>query len=139
MNLTPEKSRSRVRWCALIALAFLGTASADEIFPEDLSWWWPRNVGSAARVYECLSARSRDTRDSVIVWTDKSNKVVAFGSALEGGRIPAHAMALGHPGGPDARNPVRAAAAGHRVISNKRTHVLLLKEASFSCTPSTDD
>jgi hypothetical protein len=126
------------RWCALLAFTFLSAASANEIFPEDLVWWWPENIVDAARIYQCSPATSRETRDSVMVWTDASNKVVAFGSALEGGRIPPYAMALASSGGPDAMQSVRVAAKGHLVISTKKTHVLKLKETRLGCIPSVD-
>jgi hypothetical protein len=112
--------------------------TADDFFAADLAWWWPENAADAARVYQCAPATSRDTQDSVVVWTDKANKVVVFGAAFEGGQIPAYAMVLGQPAGADAM-PVRVAVKGYQVKQVGKTHLLKLKDQQLGCTPSIDE
>lgn len=50
-----------------------GTTSAGSAFPEDLLWWWPLNVGSAAGFFQCWPNTAKSSGDSVVVWTDKAN------------------------------------------------------------------
>lgn len=157
------------RCCASLALAFAGAASADDGFPQDPhAWFWPNNLAPAARVYQCWPATSRNTRDLVMVWTDKTNKVVAFGVVAERGQIPAYAQALGNPvpvklatgatslkvgfkgssvlggtraavEGPDPVHSVRLAGRGHEVISTNKEHSLKVMETSLGCVSSSND
>ena len=156
------------RCCASLALAFAGAASADDGFPQDPhAWFWPDNLTAPARVYQCSPATSRHARDLVMVWTDKTNKVVAFGAVVERGQIPAYAQALGNPApakfaagatswkagfkgssvlsgtrvadeGPDPIHSVRLAGRGHEVISTNKEHSLKVMDISLGCVASID-
>lgn len=140
------------RCCASLALVFAGAASADDGFPQDPhAWLWPVNLTAPARVYQCSPATSRHARDLVMVWTDKTNKVVAFGAVAERGQIPAYAQALGNSApakfaagtradeGPDAIRTVRLAGRGHEVISTNNQHSLKVMDISLGCIASIDE
>jgi hypothetical protein len=156
------------RCCASLALAFVGAASADDGFPQDPhAWLWPDNLTAPARVYQCSPAASRHARDSVMVWADKANKVVAFGAVAERGQLPAYAQALGNSApaktaagatsretgfkgssvlggaradeGPDAIRTVRLAGPGHEVIATNKQHSLKVMDISLGCVASIDE
>jgi hypothetical protein len=157
------------RCCALLALAFAGAAWADDGFPQDpRAWLWPDNVPAAAHVYQCSLAKSRLARDLVMVWTDQTNKVVAFGALVDRGQTPAYAQALGHAApakfangatsweagfkgssvlggtraadeGTDPINLVRLAGRGHEVIATGKVHSLKIMDTTLVCIPSLDE
>lgn len=131
------------RCCASLALAFVGAASADDGFPQDPhAWLWPANVAAPARVYQCSPGASRQARDLVLVWTDKANKVIAFGAVAERGQIPAYAQALGGTRadeGADAIRTVRLAGRGHEVIATNKQHSLKVMDISLGCIASIDE
>jgi hypothetical protein len=140
MNLNFRKCAGKLRWCTLLAFAWLGAASAEVIYPEDYVWWWPENIVGAARAFECSAHAARNARDSVMVWTDAKYNVVAIGSASEGGQIPAYAKVLARSGRETvAMQSVYVAALGHRVIPTPKTHVLKLQELKLSCIPSFEE
>lgn len=133
-----ELFRAHTRW---LATAHANTASADDMFSADPLPWWPANVTNAVRAFECSSGTPMpgDARHLVMVWTDKVNNVVAFGSALEAGQIPHYAETLAGAGATDAMQPVRVAATGHRVSSTRNRHVLKAQGIELRCFPSREE
>lgn len=131
-------ARAHTWW---LATAHANTASADEMFSADPVPWWPANVANAIRVFECSTGTPMpgDARHRVMVWADKVNNVVAFGSALEAGQIPHYAVTLAGAGATDAMQPVRVAATGHRVSSTRNRHVLKAQGIELRCFPSREE
>jgi hypothetical protein len=116
-----------------------GTASAGNVFPEDLVWWWPLNVGSATSLFHCWPNAAKSSTDSVVVWTDKANHVVAFGAAKDAAQLPAYATALGTTGKRDASPFVQIAGKGHVVRVTEKKSALKLNGMQLDCVRTSDD
>lgn len=116
-----------------------GTASAGNVFPEDLVWWWPLNVGSATSLFHYWPNAAKSSADSVVVWTDKANHVVAFGAAQDAAQLPAYAVALGTTGKRDASPFVQIAGKGHVVRVAEKKSALRLNDMQLDCVRTSDD
>jgi hypothetical protein len=116
-----------------------GTASAGNVFPEDLVWWWPLNVGSATSLFHCWPNAAKSSADAVVVWTDKANHVVAFGAAQDATQLPAYAVALGTTGKRDASPFVQIAGKGHVVRVAETGSALRLSDMQLHCVRTSDD
>ena len=116
-----------------------GGASGGKVYPEDLVWWWPLNVGSATTLFHCWPKAARSSADSVAVWTDKANHVVAFGAAKEGAQLPAYAVALGTTGKREASPFVEIAGKGHVVRVAEKRSALRLNAMQLDCVRTSDD
>jgi len=71
-------------------------APDDLAFFDNLQSWWPRDLGAAAAMLQCRPAPATGSsgsqqQDSILVWVDKANDVMAFGSTREDGSLPAFA------------------------------------------------
>lgn len=116
-----------------------GTASTGNVSPEDLVWWWPLNVGDAAGLFQCWPNAAKSSGDSVVVWTDKANHVVAFGAAQDAAQLPAYAAALGTAGTREASPFVQVAGKGHVVQVAEKKSALRLNDMQLDCVRTSDD
>lgn len=116
-----------------------GNASVGNVYPEDLVWWWPLNVGSATTLFHCWPNAARSSADSVVVWTDKANHVVAFAAARDAAQLPAYAVALGTTGKRDASPFVQIAGKGHVVRVAEKKSALRLNDIELACIRTSDD
>lgn len=116
-----------------------GTASAGNVFPDDLVWWWPLNVGSATSLFHCWPNAAKSSADSVVVWTDKAHHVVAFAAAQDAAQLPAYAVALGTTGKRDASPFVQIAGKGHVVRVTEKKSALRLNDMQLDCVRTSDD
>ena len=113
--------------------------SGDSLISDDVALWWPQKVGNAALEFLCAPKTSQDTRDSVLVWTDTKNNVVAYGAALQGGVLPPYATGLVDANEPDLRRIVYPAAQNFRVVAAKKTYALKIRNTNLGCVPSSGD
>lgn len=111
----------------------------DGVFSDDFAWAWPENLASTASMFQCWSDAGKDTAASMMVWTDKANKVVAFGTAREGTPLPAYATVLSRTGTVDASGSVQAAREGHVMLVSKKKNALQVKDMNFTCFKTHDD
>ncbi len=109
------------------------------MFGDDLIAPWPEHVGAAARVFQCAPPASRDTRQSVIVWTDARYQVIAYGAALEEEQVPAYALGLSAAAAIDPSRNVHAATPGFRVQSAYQRHALTMGGTTLGCVASADE
>lgn len=115
------------------------TGTAGNVFPEDLVWWWPLNIGSATSLFHCWPNTAKSSADSVVVWTDKANHVVAFGAARDAAQLPTYAVALGTTGKRDASPFVQIAGKGHVVRVAGKKSALRLNDMQLDCVRTSDD
>lgn len=45
---------------------------------------WPPHLAGAAGVFQCAPQTARDTRATVLLWTDDADNAMGFGAAMEG-------------------------------------------------------
>lgn len=111
----------------------------DDVFSNDFAWAWPESLASTAGMFQCWLDASKDTAASMVVWTDKAQKVVAFGTAREGMPLPAYATVLSRTGTVDASGSVQAASEGHVMWISKTKNALQVKDMKFTCLRTHDD
>ena len=111
----------------------------DSWVSDDVAWWWPEHVGNAANAFFCTPPASQDPQQSVMVWTDTRNHVVAYGAALQGGELPPYASALANAGAPDPRRIVYAAAQGFHVVASGKNRTLGIGDTKLNCGPTSND
>lgn len=113
-------------------------ATADAVFTEDFDWWI-QNVGSATALFQCWPTAARNLQASVVVWTDRANKIVAFGAAQEGAQLPLYTAVLGKTATMDANDSVHVAKEGHVLLTAGKKSVLQLTDATLDCERNWDD
>lgn len=111
----------------------------ESLTSDDLAWWWPEQVGNAARAFHCAPKTSQDTRHLVMVWTDTQNNVVAYGAAIQGGVLPPYATGLVDANEPALRRLVYPAAQGFRVVAAEKTYALEIRDTRLACIPTSGD
>lgn len=99
----------------------------------------PENLGAAAGMFQCKPTEASSNLESVVVWTDSVNKVVAFGAAREGTPLPAYATALGGAEIVDVHQPMHVAVEGHVMQTLREKSVLRLKDTELACIRTWDD
>ncbi|HSH89168.1 MAG TPA: hypothetical protein VK996_04230 [Ramlibacter sp.] len=119
------------------AFACAGTASAVGTFPDDSASMWPENLGSTFRLYHCHPTTAKNVMDSVMLWTDKGDKVLAVGAPLQRGRLPAYAEPIAVPA--TFGDPIRVAAKGYTVVSDRHGHTMKVGVTKLSCVPTSED
>ena len=115
------------------------TVVQDDLVSEGFSWGWPAHLIDAAGMFQCSPANEESSPQSVVVWTNGANSVVAFSSALEGVPLPAYALALRGKGANDGSQPVQVADRRHVVQPSGDRHALMLGKTELTCTATWDD
>ncbi len=111
----------------------------DDLLAEGFSYGWPEFLVAATSMYHCAPTAGRGTKDSVVVWTDKANQIVAFGPAQEGETLPAHVLALGAAQAVPADTSIRVAEGGHAVLVSARQNTLQVNGMQLACVRTWDD
>ena len=125
---------------SLAGLISLGASAAvQDIFPDDYVDSWPPSLGLAARLYQCFPGSVKDSRNSVMVWADKGNRVLAVGSAFQGGTIPAYAQPIAHASTSDSPQSILVAAPGQVVGGPRKTPRLATRDSKLTCFPTSED
>jgi hypothetical protein len=131
-----------------------------EFLPDDPAWWWPEELGAAAGMFQCQpavvarSARNKPAESvartatptqtlpvpSMIVWADKANRVIAFGSTVGTAPLPSYAAAL-HSASEKlpAHRPIHAATPGHVLRITTKKIALRLQGIELACVRTWDD
>ena len=79
-------------------------------------------------------------QDSILVWVDKANDVMAFGSTREDGSLPAFASAMrSAEEAPDARQSFHVATRKHTIKISHKKIKLRLENFELACSPTWDD
>jgi len=115
------------------------TVVQDDLVTEGFSWGWPAHLVDAAGMFQCSPANAESSPQSVVVWTNGANSVVAFSSALEGAPLPAYALALRGKGANDASQPIQVADRRHVVQPSGDRYALMLGKTELRCTATWDD
>jgi hypothetical protein len=107
--------------------------------PDEFVWAWPEQLGSAAGMFACQPDTARSTRESVVVWTDGMNKVVAYGSARGEAPLASYAFALGPPREGLQEEPINVATEGFVVKTAGRKHTLQVNGTTLACIRTWND
>ena len=147
--------RHRTVACLLLALcaaSFLGAgrrplastgaprqSAPQGVVPDEALQDWPSQLPDAVGIFQCWPGAQRKTHESIVVWTDREDHVIALAPAREEDTLPAYAAALRDTDSARGNGAVLVADGRHRVAPAQDGPALSLGTVQLQCAVTSDD
>ncbi len=111
----------------------------DDFSDHEYVAWWPPQLTTVSRAFQCHRLGETLGRDSVVVWTNGKRQVLAVGAAVSGLAMPAYGIAMVNPAFGVASDAVRLASSGYSVSVRAQRAALQVGREALRCVPTSED